>query len=150
MKLKAILVAVGLIAATMSGTAPVEASIISQARAYQGLHERMHNKRLKRLLGVNPISTPWCGAFAGLVVKSVGKSAPASYRIARSWLRYGSKVSLKNARPGDIVVVRTGRGYHVGLFVSKSKGHVNLIGGNQSNRVQVSQYSTKSIAAIRR
>jgi uncharacterized protein (TIGR02594 family) len=150
MKLKAILMAVGLIAATMSGTAPVEASIISQARAYQGLHERMHTKRLKKLLGVNPISTPWCGAFTGMLVRKVGKAPPASYRIARSWLRYGSKTKLSNARPGDIVVVRTGRGYHVGIFVSKTKGFVNLIGGNQSNRVQISRYPTRSIAAVRR
>lgn len=150
MKLRGIFLAVGLIAATISTATPVEASIVAQARAYEGLHERINRRALQKLMGVNPISVPWCGSFIGAIVKKDGKRPPAGYRLAQSWVRYGKKVSVAQARAGDVVVLRTKYGYHVALIVSKSKNKVRVISGNQSNRVKVTKYSIKSIVAIRR
>ncbi|MNV99443.1 hypothetical protein D3C71_1948070 [compost metagenome] len=59
-------------------------------------------------------------------------------------------MKLSYARPGDVVVVRTGRGYHVGILSMLSKSTAQLIGGNQSGGVRVSQFARGQVVAIRR
>ncbi|MGI9350070.1 MAG: TIGR02594 family protein [Rhizobiaceae bacterium] len=127
-----------------------EAGVYSIAKRYVGLHESKHNKKLARTVGVNPRRTPWCGAFVGAVVKKAGKSVPNGYMRAASWKKVGKAVSLKKARKGDIVVVRTKYGNHVGFYAGQKNGRVQLLGGNQSNRVQISGYRIRSVQAVRR
>ena len=127
-----------------------EAGVYTIAKRYVGLHESKHNKKLARTVGVNPRRTPWCGAFVGAVVKKAGKSVPNGYMKAASWKRVGKAVSLKKARKGDIVVVRTKYGSHVGFYAGQKNGRVQLLGGNQSNRVQISGYRIGSVQAVRR
>jgi len=126
------------------------AGVYSIAKRYVGLHERKHTKKLIKAVGVNPRRTPWCGAFVGAVVKKAGKSLPAGHLKAASWKRVGKAVSLKKAKKGDIVVVRTKYGNHVGFYAGQKNGRVQLLGGNQSNRVQISGYRIGSVQAIRR
>ena len=104
------------------------------AKKYVGLHETKHNGKLSRYLGINPRRTPWCGAFVGTVVKRAGKTVPDGYLRAASWKTVGKPVTLKRARAGDIVVVRTKYGNHVGFYAGQKNGKVQLLGGNQSNR----------------
>lgn len=127
-----------------------EAGTYSIAKAYVGLHERKHRAKLTRYVGVNPSRTPWCGAFAGAVVKRSGKTPPAGFMKATSWRNWGSGVSLKQARKGDVVLVRTSYGHHVGFFAGMDGNRVRVLGGNQSNQVKVSSYKAGSIRAIRR
>ncbi|MEM7068041.1 MAG: TIGR02594 family protein [Pseudomonadota bacterium] len=127
-----------------------EAGVYSIAKRYVGLHERKHTKKLARTVGVNPRRTPWCGAFVGAVVKKAGKSVPAGHLKAATWKRVGKGVSLKRAKKGDIVVVRTKYGNHVGFYHGVKGGKVQLLGGNQSNRVQISNYRIGSVQAVRR
>lgn len=141
--------AVILTAATLS-TSQAVAGPYSIARKYVGLHEKTHTKQLAGTLGVNPRRTPWCGAFVGAVMKRAGKSVPNGYMKAASWTRVGKAVSLKQAKKGDVVVVRTKYGHHVGLYAGQKGGRVLLLGGNQSNRVQVSGYKYGNIRSIRR
>ncbi len=141
--------AVVLAAGTLS-TNQAEAGPYSIARKYVGLHEKTHTRQLAGTLGVNPRRTPWCGAFVGAVMKRAGKKPPSGYMKAASWSRVGKAVPLKNAKKGDVVVVRTKYGHHVGLFAGQKGGRVLLLGGNQSNRVQVSGYKYRSIKSIRR
>ena len=127
-----------------------EANPYSIAKRYMGLHESKHNGKLRKYLGVNPRRTPWCGAFAGTVAKRAGKRVPKGHLRAANWLRAGKGVSLKNARKGDVVVVRTKYGNHVGFYAGRKNGRVLLIGGNQSNRVKISAYRVGSVRAVRR
>lgn len=127
-----------------------EAGVYSLAKRYVGLHENKHAGKLKKTIGVNPRKTPWCGAFVGTIVKKAGKSVPAGYMRAVSWKKVGRAVSLKHARKGDIVVVRTKYGNHVGFYSGQSGGKVQLLGGNQSNQVKVSNYRVGSVQAVRR
>ncbi|MDJ0614718.1 MAG: TIGR02594 family protein [Rhizobiaceae bacterium] len=127
-----------------------EAGTYSIAKRYMGLHERKHTGKLSKYLGVNPRRTPWCGAFVGTVVKRAGKSVPAGHLRAASWKRVGKAVSLKRARKGDIVVVRTKYGSHVGFYAGQKNGRVQLLGGNQSNSVKISNYRIGSVQAVRR
>ncbi|MBD9647284.1 TIGR02594 family protein [Ensifer sp. PDNC004] len=126
------------------------AGMLAQAQQYKGLHEVKNNKTLRAALGINPARTPWCGHFMGMVARKAGRSPPQSFGIARSWLRFGAPVKVAYARPGDVVVVRTGRGYHVGILSMLSKSTAQLIGGNQSGGVRVSQFARGQVVAIRR
>lgn len=126
------------------------AEMLSQAQKYTGLHEVKHNKKLRAALGINPARTPWCGHFMGLIARTVGRKPPESYGIARSWLRFGAPVRLAYAKPGDVIVVRAGRSYHVGILAALSKSRAQVIGGNQSGRVQLSYFSRGQVVAVRR
>ena len=55
---------------------------------------------------------------------------------ATSWSKWGKKVSLNQARRGDVVVVRTRYGHHVGFYAGRDGNKVQLLGGNQSNQVK--------------
>lgn len=123
-------------------------SLLRTAQQYSGLSERGNNKQLRRILGVNPARTPWCGKFVTAVVTEAGHKIPHASGLARSWMKYGKRVTVP--RPGDIVVIRTKRGYHVGIFSHMKDGKVFLLGGNQSNRVKVSGYALSRIVAMRR
>ncbi|MBB4185627.1 uncharacterized protein (TIGR02594 family) [Sinorhizobium terangae] len=136
------------VACTMPDTAT--ASMLAQAQQFTGLHEVKNNRRLRAALGINPARTPWCGHFMGMVARRAGREPPKAYSFASSWLHFGAPVRLAFARPGDVIVVRTGRGYHVGILSALSKSTAQLIGGNQSGRVQLSQFSRRQVVAVRR
>lgn len=136
-----------------TGLIPVstsEAGTYSMAKRYMGLHEVKHTGKLAKAIGVNPRRTPWCGAFVATVAKRAGKGIPGGHLRAASWKRAGKAVSLKSARKGDVVVVRTRRGHHVGFYAGRSKGRVQLLGGNQSNMVKISNYRIGNVISVRR
>lgn len=122
----------------------------SIAKRYVGLHERKHTRKLTKAVGVNPRRTPWCGAFVGAVLKRAGKPVPNGYMKASSWKRAGKRVSLKKARKGDVVVVKTKYGNHVGFYAGQKKGRILLLGGNQSNQVRISGYRIGNVQSVRR
>ena len=127
-----------------------EAGTYSIAKRYVGLHERKHTGKLKKYIGVNPRRTPWCGAFVATVSKRAGKTVPKGHLRAASWKRVGKGISLKRAKKGDLVIVRTKYGTHVGFYVGRKNGRVQVLGGNQSNMVKVSNYRVGSIQSVRR
>lgn len=141
-----------LIAAAVVISNPFEpaASMLNEAKKFSGLHEIRNNRTLRAMLGINPARTPWCGYFMGLVARKSGRQPPRNYTFARAWTTFGTSVSVNRAQPGDVVVVRTSRSYHVGVLSNLSKQWVQLVGGNQSGRVQQSQFSRRSIVAVRR
>ena len=124
--------------------------MLTQAQQFSGLHEVKNNRKLRATLGINPARTPWCGYFMGLVARKAGRKPPSRYTFARAWTTFGAPVSIDRARPGDVVVIRTRRNYHVGILSGLGKQWIRLLGGNQSGRVQHSQFSRRSIVAIRR
>ncbi len=126
------------------------AGTYSIAKKYIGLHENKHTSKLSKSMGVNPRRTPWCGAFVGTVAKRAGKKIPNGHLRAANWKRVGKAVSLKNARKGDVVIVRTKYGHHVGFYSGRKNGRVQLLGGNQSNQVKISNYRVGSVLSVRR
>jgi len=104
--------------------------------------------------------TPWCSSFVNLVCWLHRLPRSKSAR-ARSWLRVGLAVSnVKDAEPGDVVVLTRGNNPpgpeviaapgHVGFFVGKTGDMIELLGGNQSNAVNVSRYSVGRVLGVRR
>lgn len=95
---------------------------------------------------------PWCASFVCWVLEKVGMGSTNS-RAARSYEKWG--VSTKHDPwPGDIVVFWRGRrdGWqgHVGFLVKKEGNTVYVLGGNQSNSVNVTAYTTDRLVDIRR
>lgn len=122
-------------------------STVGVAKTYQGLHEGKNLRSLMSLIKVNPRNTPWCAAFANAVLKKSGKKGSGSL-TARSFLGWGRRVSSPVS--GDVVILRTKFGYHVGFFIGRKGGQVLVIGGNQSNSVKVTAYSARSVVQYRR
>jgi uncharacterized protein (TIGR02594 family) len=124
--------------------------MLNQADQYAGLHEAKNNKKLQKILGVDPKRTPWCGYFLHTVAVESGRKAPKSFGLAKSWTSFGYGVPVNQAKPGDVVVVRAGPSYHVGILKSMSNSTAKILGGNQSGRVQVSNFNRGSIVSVRR
>ena len=132
---------------------PAEASprMANIALKYEGLHERKNYSSVKRLVGHSPTATPWCSTFTCAVVRKAGYRCPKGYYSARSFLRWGNKVRLKNIRRGDVVVFSRGRGGgHNGFFLGWHKGKMKIVSGNSRNMVRVGYYSTKRLLGVRR
>jgi len=103
------------------------------------------------MVGINPSTTPWCGAATAYAVRKAGGKPVAGHNKAVNWKKFGRGVSLASARKGDVVVLRFKRGYHVGIYSKKVKGgRVEICGGNMSNRFKCSAYRTKWVKAVRR
>lgn len=118
-----------------------------------GLHEVRDNAILKRFLKLDPAKTAWCAGFVNALEISQGRKGTRSL-MARSYLEYGSRVSLEDVRKGDIVVLwrvkKQGPYGHVG-YVDKIEGDkVYIYGGNQNNMVSVQAYNLDKVLDFRR
>lgn len=105
--------------------------------------------------GANSDEIPWCSAFANYIAWLL--RLPRSKSLAaRSWLSIGVPVILANAHPGfDVVVLSRGNSTwqgHVGFFAGtdEARGRILVLGGNQGDRVSVSDFGTSSLLGIRR
>jgi len=94
----------------------------------------------------------WCAAFVNWCLKESG--APhLNYATARSWLDFGVPVSAPIY--GCVTVIKpqstTGGGTgHVAFFVRRRGRRLQLLGGNQSRQVKLSEYDEqKSLLGYR-
>jgi len=96
---------------------------------------------------------PWCASFICFCLEMVGMGSTNS-KAARSFLKWGVTVELKDALPGDLVVYyrgqKSGWSGHVGIFLGMSSGYIITLGGNQADAVRVSKYSTTKLLSVRR
>ena len=103
---------------------------------------------------------PWCSAFVNYICFLCRHPRSKDLR-ARSWLRIGRPVTLDQAEAGDIVIIKRGQGEqpgpevydapgHVGFFAGRMDGFVEILGGNQSDTVKLSRYSTTRLLGVRR
>lgn len=131
---------------------------LAEARRHLGVREwpgRRHNPAVLRFFkaagfgGVRDDETPWCAAFVNAVLRDTG--LPGSGKLlARSFLAWG--VPLDDPRPGAIAVLRRGRSTwqgHVGFVVDHDPTHLILLGGNQSNAVNLARYPRSKLLGLR-
>ncbi len=81
---------------------------------------------------------------------------------ASNWKKVGSpvpgattKLRLKNSKPGDVVVISSDTsesGSHVAFYAGHDPktGKVYLLGGNQADEVNITNYDISRIQAVRR
>lgn len=104
---------------------------------------------------------PWCSAFVNGIAWELRLPRSKS-AMARSWLAVGEPVELSRARVGfDVIILRRGAGDqpgpevlnapgHVGFYAGVDMGSALLLGGNQSNGVNVSRYPGDHVLGVRR
>ena len=97
----------------------------------------------------NNDETPWCSSFVNWVMLKAGQGGTKS-AMAISWRKYGKKVS--KPAYGAIAVIDwdgPGPGWkgHVGFVVGKQGDKLLILGGNQSNAVNIKRFGTSKIVA---
>lgn len=95
---------------------------------------------------------PWCSAFVCWVMMKSGVQSTNS-AAARSWLDWGRQVI--DPYPGCVVILKAGTESwqgHVGFFIGvdpKNKERIWVLGGNQKDRVCISDYPKKNVLGYR-
>lgn len=109
----------------------------------------------------NDDSVPWCGLFVAICTSRTMQDRPErrpvdKYLSALAWANWGVAIPFKkdpkNICVGDILVfVRKGGG-HVGICVGVSQDGktVHVLGGNQSDRVNIAEIAIGRLYAVRR
>ena len=96
---------------------------------------------------------PWCGLYVGYAVGAGLPDEPLPENIlgARQWLKFGQPIS--SPAEGAVAVFWRGRrsGWqgHVGFVVGNDRTHLSILGGNQSNEVNVRRISKDRLLGLR-
>jgi uncharacterized protein (TIGR02594 family) len=127
---------------------------IEEGRKVFGLHEVRDNAELKawlrsdgKTLG-DPKSLPWCGDFTETAIKNSLPNEPFTGDLgtnpywARNWTMFG-----KTVRPcyGCVLVFERGSGGHVGFAMGEDNTDFYVLGGNQSDSVNIVRISKKRL-----
>lgn len=95
---------------------------------------------------------PWCSAFVNWCLKQANVKG-TNQANARSFLAWGLQIQLEDARKGDIVIFKRGSSAwagHVGFFAGINGEKIIVLGGNQKNQVNFSEYSQELLLGVRR
>jgi uncharacterized protein (TIGR02594 family) len=93
--------------------------------------------------------TPWCGLFVAHVVGKTlpSEALPSNPLGALNWLKFGRALTVPTV--GAIAVFKRPGGGHVGLYVGEDATAVHVLGGNQSNTVNVTRVSKDRLQGYR-
>lgn len=93
----------------------------------------------------------WCGLFIAVVCKRAGVETgitPTEALWALNWNKFGTKQS--KAMLGDILTFKRNGGGHVAIYVGEDADCYHVLGGNQSNMVNITRIEKTRCAGIRR
>jgi uncharacterized protein (TIGR02594 family) len=97
--------------------------------------------------GIKDDETPWCAAFVGACLERVGIKSTRS-GSSQSFLDWG-EVLFKPIKDCIVVFKRPGGG-HVGFVTGVDKfGHIMVLGGNQSDAVNIKPFKTDRVVGYR-
>jgi uncharacterized protein (TIGR02594 family) len=105
--------------------------------------------KAKAFLGIayTDDATPWCGLFVAECIAAVGLR-PISIAVrASSWAAWG--LPMKEGAVGAVLVFKRPGGGHVGFYVGEDHTHYHVLGGNQSDAVNVARIEKARCVAIR-
>jgi uncharacterized protein (TIGR02594 family) len=88
-------------------------------------------------IAVNADSVPWCGTFAAYCVREAGLTPPPVAVRAKSWATWEANLRAEHLSPGAVLVFDREGGGHVGFYVGEDQTHYHVLGGNQSDSVNV-------------
>lgn len=98
---------------------------------------------------VNADSVPWCGTFVAYCVKEAGlKPAPIAVR-AKAWAAWEANIAADRLAPGAILVFDRQGGGHVGFYVGEDDLSYHVLGGNQSDAVNIMRLAKSRCIARR-
>lgn len=122
-----------------------------------GINGTAHNKRVLQYFKdighswVKDDETAWCAAFVNWVLLQLGRKG-TGLLTARSFLTYGTPTT--NPTLGDLVIfwrgAKSGPYGHVAFYLSHDKDYIYVLGGNQSNAVNVARYPQNRLLGYRK
>lgn len=127
------------------------------ARGYLGTREIAGSKHNSRIMGwlsrlkswIKDDETPWCGTFVAAVMQEAGLPYPKEFPRAKAWSDYGANLRTTHLTPGAILVFSRDGGGHVGFYVGEDATAYHVLGGNQSNSVNVTRILKNRCIATR-
>jgi uncharacterized protein (TIGR02594 family) len=129
---------------------------LTEARKHIGLTEvkgAAHNAEILKMwkdikrAGIKDDETPWCAAFVGSMLERSGVRS-TRFESAKSYLQWG--YALTEPLLGCIVVFSRDGGGHVGFLVGyDEKGNLLILGGNQSDGVNIRSFPVKRATGYR-
>lgn len=93
----------------------------------------------------------WCGLFIAIVCERANVDTGITAKDALwalNWNKFGTK--QKVAMLGDILTFKRNGGGHVGIYVGEDETCYHVVGGNQSNMVNITRIEKTRCAGIRR
>lgn len=143
--------------AASSNTGDLRERIWKTAYAELGVREipgPQHNPRILEYHattgGFGDDETAWCSSFVEWCLRQNGQRGTGS-AAARSWMNYG--VQTTHPKRGDIVVfwrvARNSWQGHVAFYSHETATHIHVLGGNQSNSVNIQAYSKNQLLGYR-
>lgn len=93
--------------------------------------------------------TPWCGTYVAHCLKEADLPIPKLWFRARAWADYGAVLRPDRLAPGAILVFGRQGGGHVGFYTGEDAGYYFVLGGNQSNGVNVMKLGKSRLIASR-
>lgn len=135
--------------------------ILTQALKLIGTKEivgAIHNEKIMSWadeLDIEKIYTSdeiaWCGLFIAYVAKLAGLDINMTAREALwalNWNKFGTRQKI--AMLGDVLTFSRKSGGHVGLYVGEDDVCYHILGGNQSNMVNITRIEKTRLSQIRR
>ncbi len=136
---------------------------ISKAESFKGLKERdaknyetIHNffKSCGLKFGdggiESPSATAWCAAFVSYCLKNSGQSALSGYPGVRAKAYEDYGVPTKDGKPAfGCIAVKKGKSYHVGFVVGRNGNNIAMLGGNQNQECNITNYPISAFTAFR-
>lgn len=129
---------------------PKELPWIVEGKKVFGLHEVNDKDKLTEWLRSDgqrlgdPSKLPWCGDYTETAIKNSLPREPFSGALeknpywARNWLKFGEETEPCY---GAVIVFARGKGGHVGFVVGEADTDYYVLGGNQSNMVNIARIS---------
>lgn len=132
--------------------------VIAEGLRYYGINEikgKANNAVIMswaKDVGVEKVYTSdevaWCGLFVAKVVQKAGFKPVDSPLWALNWKKFGT--DQKVAMLGDVLVFTRDGGGHVGFYVGEDSNYYHVLGGNQSDSVNITRIAKSRCVGIRR
>lgn len=95
-------------------------------------------------------SIPWCGLYVAVIAKRAKKEVVKNYLRAMSWANFGKAINPDQAGLGDVLVFSRNGGGHVGFYIAEDKTHYHVLGGNQSDQVNIRRIAKSRLYSVNR
>lgn len=93
-------------------------------------------------------SIAWCGLFMAYCALQAGWEPPLNPLGARNWQAFG--VKAETPMLGDVLVFSRKGGGHVGIYVGEDDTAFHVLGGNQSDMVNIKRVAKNRFLQARR
>lgn len=97
--------------------------------------------------------TAWCGIFRGWIGQRCGTGLPPEHYRAAAWAKWGRAVDVSKPatwQQGDTIVMTRPGGNHVCLLDRVAGQFAWVLGGNQSNSVNITRFPLSRVTHVRR